>query len=64
MDLGDYRRDYIKGGLRRKDLSENPFEQFEKWFLQADKAGVEDASAMSLATVSTDGKPSLRTVLL
>lgn len=64
MDLGDYRRDYTKGGLRRKDLSDNPFEQFEKWFLQAEQAGIQDASAMSLATVSDDGKPSLRTVLL
>jgi pyridoxamine 5'-phosphate oxidase len=64
MDLGEYRREYTKGGLRRKDLSDSPFEQFEKWFTQADKAGVKDASAMSLATVSTQGKPSLRTVLL
>ncbi|MCK5895476.1 MAG: pyridoxamine 5'-phosphate oxidase [Cocleimonas sp.] len=64
MDLGDYRRDYTKGGLRRKELSESPFEQFEKWFLQADQAGVQDASAMSLATVSSKGVPSLRTVLL
>ncbi len=64
MDLGDYRREYTKDGLCRADLSDNPFEQFEKWFMQADKAGVQDASAMSLATVSAQGKPSLRTVLL
>ena len=64
MDLGDYRREYTKGGLCRADLHENPFKQFEKWFLQADKAGLKDASAMSLATVSAQGKPSLRTVLL
>ena len=64
MDLGDYRREYTKDGLRRTDLSKNPFEQFEKWFMQADKAGVQDASAMSLATVSAQGQPSLRTVLL
>ncbi len=64
MDLGDYRREYTKGGLRRKDLNDNPFEQFEKWFLQADQANIQDANAMSLATVSRDGKPSLRTVLL
>lgn len=64
MNLGDYRREYTKGGLRRGDLSDSPFEQFEKWFLQADTAEVQDASAMSLATVSADGKPSLRTVLL
>ncbi|MCK5903185.1 MAG: pyridoxamine 5'-phosphate oxidase [Cocleimonas sp.] len=64
MNLSDYRREYTKEGLRREDLTDCPFEQFEKWFVQADQAGVTDASAMSLATVSAAGQPSLRTVLL
>lgn len=64
MDLGDYRREYTLGGLSRKDLAKNPYKQFEKWFLQAETAGISDPSAMSLATVSKDGKPTLRTVLL
>ena len=64
MDIGDYRREYLQGGLKRDDLSESPFEQFEKWFKQAMQADIPDASAMSLATVSADGKPTQRTVLL
>ncbi len=64
MDIADYRREYAKGGLNRKDLSSSPFEQFEKWFAQAVQADIPDASAMSIATVSIDGKPTLRTVLL
>lgn len=64
MDIGDYRREYAKGGLNRKDLSDNPYKQFEKWFTQAMTADVPDASAMSLATVSATGKPTQRTVLL
>jgi pyridoxamine 5'-phosphate oxidase len=64
MDIGDYRREYAKGGLNKKDLNNSPFELFEKWFKQAMQADVPDASAMSLATVSRDGKPSQRTVLL
>jgi len=64
MDTGDYRREYLIGGLNRKDISDSPFEQFEKWFNQAVQASIPDPCAMSLATVSTDGKPSLRTVLL
>ncbi len=64
MDIGDYRREYAKDGLNRKDLRDSPFEQFEKWFTQAMNANIPDASAMSLATVSTDGKPSQRIVLL
>ncbi len=64
MDIGDYRREYTKGGLDEKDLSVSPFVLFEKWFNQALEANIPDASAMSLATVSASGKPSQRTVLL
>ena len=64
MDIGDYRREYLQGGLKRKDLSESPFDQFETWFQQAMQADISDASAMTLATVSIDGKPTQRTVLL
>ena len=64
MDIGDYRREYSKGGLNRKDLSDSPYDFFEKWFTQAIEAEIPDASAMSLATVSADGKPTQRTVLL
>lgn len=64
MDIGDYRREYTKGGLKREDLSESPFKQFEKWFIQASGAELSDPSAMTIATVSAAGKPSQRTVLL
>ena len=64
MDIGDYRREYTKGGLKREDLNKSPFELFEKWFIQAMDADIPDASAMTLATVSADGKPTQRTVLL
>ncbi len=64
MDIGDYRREYTKGGLKREDLTESPLELFEKWFKQAMDADIPDASAMTLATVSAEGKPTQRTVLL
>ncbi|MEE9445838.1 MAG: pyridoxamine 5'-phosphate oxidase [Cocleimonas sp.] len=64
MDISDYRREYNKGGLNKKDLDKSPFTQFKKWFKQAMEADIPDASAMSLATVSVDGKPTQRTVLL
>jgi len=63
-DYSTYRREYLLGGLNRKDISDSPFEQFEQWFNQADKANIPDPCAMSLATVSAEGKPTLRTVLL
>lgn len=66
--ISAFRREYTLGGLHRKDLSDSPFEQFEKWFDQAINANIPDPCAMSLATVAPtqDGhcKPTLRTVLL
>ena len=64
MDLTDYRKDYLKGGLHRDDLAASPEEQFTLWFQQAVDAGYPEPNAMSLATVSAAGIPSLRTVLL
>ena len=35
MNLSDFREDYQHGSLDRAQLNENPFAQFESWFLQA-----------------------------
>lgn len=64
MDISEYRREYMQSGLSRKELNDDPFLQFETWFKQACEVDVVDANAMSLATVSAKGKPSIRTVLL
>ena len=64
MDIGDYRNEYLKGGLNKADLSESPFTQFEKWFVQATDAKLTEPNAMVISTVSKEGKPSQRTVLL
>ncbi len=64
MDLESFRRDFIKGGLRHKDLDEDPIRQFESWFNQAVGARISDPNAMTLATVGQDGQPSQRMVLL
>lgn len=64
MELSDIRREYIKGGLRRKDLNANPVKQFEFWLQQAIDAGISDPTAMTVATVSEDGQPFQRIVLL
>ena len=64
MNIGNLRGEYGHGSLRREDLKADPVEQFTLWFEQAGKAGILEPNAMSLATVSRDGQPSLRTVLL
>lgn len=63
-DLADLRREYSIKPLRRENLDADPFRQFDTWFQEALTVEAMDANAMSLATVSADGQPSARTVLL
>ena len=64
MDIGDLRNEYTLEGLTREQLSPDPFKQFELWFQQACTANLPEPNAMSLATVSAQGTPSQRMVLL
>lgn len=63
-DIGRLREAYMRVGLGRADLHDNPLVQFRKWLEQAEQAGIVLPNAMSLATASKEGSPSLRTVLL
>ncbi|MEA2028226.1 MAG: pyridoxamine 5'-phosphate oxidase [Campylobacterota bacterium] len=56
--------DYIERGLERKDLDADPMNQFEVWLDQAIELELIESNAMSLATVSKSGTPSIRSVLL
>lgn len=62
-NIQDIRKDYKKASLRSKDLSNNPFDLFGKWFDQAAAAKIPEYNAMSLATC-VDNKPHSRIVLL
>ena len=63
-DLSDIRREYVKGGLRRADLPQNPMDLFELWMTQARDAELSDPTAMCVATVDEHGQPFQRIVLL
>lgn len=64
MDIDHFRREYLHGGLRRADLADDPYQQFEVWLKQAVAAGLQDPTAMSVATVDSEGRPWQRIVLL
>jgi pyridoxamine 5'-phosphate oxidase len=64
VDLHALRREYISRGLGRDDLDPDPFAQFSSWLQQAISAGIPEPNAMTLATVSSDGGPAQRVVLL
>ena len=64
MKLADLRQEYMRAGLAEADAHADPLVQFERWFHDAQAAGVSLANAMTLATVSPSGAPSARVVLL
>lgn len=62
--IADLRQNYTLAGLAEADAGDDPISLFRTWFDAALAAGLPEPNAMSLATVSTDGKPSVRVVLL
>jgi len=64
MDLHDIRDEYSKQELSRRQCDSNPIKQFEKWLGEAIEAKVHEPTAMNLATLNAQGKPSSRVVLL
>jgi pyridoxamine 5'-phosphate oxidase len=64
MTIADLRRDYRHSSLDERDVDPDPFVQFRLWFDEARRAEVIEPNAMTLATVSADGRPSARIVLL
>lgn len=62
--IADLRRNYSQQTLLETDVNPDPFIQFQIWFDQAIQAQVPEPNAMTLATVSAEGKPSARVVLL
>lgn len=64
MDISDFRRDYTQRGLDLPDLAPDPYDQFTLWFQQACEAELLEPNALVLSTVSPEGHPYQRTVLL
>ncbi|MEO6190527.1 MAG: pyridoxamine 5'-phosphate oxidase [Saprospiraceae bacterium] len=64
MDYKDLRKDYNKGILDFAQTDASPLNQLKNWLEEAIQSGIDDANAMSLSTVSQDGRPSSRFVLL
>lgn len=64
IDIAQIRRDYSLQSLDIQDVDKNPMFQFTKWLEEAVKSEVPEPTAMHLATVSSEGKPSGRIVLL
>jgi pyridoxamine 5'-phosphate oxidase len=64
MDLAGLRREYESRGIDVDDLDPDPVEQARKWIDDAIVADCLEANAMTISTVSPEGRPESRYVLL
>src|SRR5687767_2223714 len=64
MNIADLRQEYMRAGLSEAQADADPIRQFERWFDDALRAKLPLPNAMTLATVTPEGAPSARIVLL
>ena len=64
MNIANLRQEYMRAGLAEAVAHADPLLQFERWFKDALAADLPLANAMTLATVSPEGTPDARVVLL
>lgn len=63
-EIANLRKDYALNSLTESEADCDPFKQFQIWFDHAVAAGLPEPNAMTLATVTSDGLPNARMVLL
>ncbi|WP_068599109.1 pyridoxamine 5'-phosphate oxidase [Vaginella massiliensis] len=65
QDLSNKRKIYNQNSIDFNTLEDNPLDQFNVWYHQADQSkAIDEANAMTLSTLGLDGFPRSRVVLL
>ena len=64
MSISSIRKDYQLQSLSESDVKQDPIGQFGKWWEEAIASSIDEVNAMTLSTVTAEGKPSARIVLL
>jgi pyridoxamine 5'-phosphate oxidase len=62
--ISEIRKEYSHKTLVESEIDPDPIKQFNTWWQDALEAKIAEVNAMTLATASSDGMPSARTVLL
>lgn len=62
--IGNIRIDYMMKKLNEEDILPHPMHQFDQWWNEAVESKISEVNAMTVSTVSTEGFPSSRIVLL
>ena len=63
-EIADIRKDYKLASLEEADVASNPFDQFTRWWNDAEASQIDEVNAMTLATANAAGVPAARIVLL
>ncbi|MBW7913910.1 MAG: pyridoxamine 5'-phosphate oxidase [Taibaiella sp.] len=63
-DIADIRNEYQLAALDEATVGDDPIAFFTQWFIEAQKAEVDEVNAMALATCSPENIPHTRIVLL
>jgi pyridoxamine 5'-phosphate oxidase len=63
-DIASLRKEYKRGDLIESSVPQDPMQLFAEWFLEAGPMGIIEPNAMIISTVSKEGMPSSRAVLL
>lgn len=64
MSIAGIRKDYQLKSLSELEVNNNPFSQFSSWWDEAVQSEIDEVNAMTLSTITTEGRPSSRIVLL
>jgi pyridoxamine 5'-phosphate oxidase len=64
MNVAELRQEYMRSGLSEADAGSDPLKLFSTWLADAVAAGLPLPNAMTLATVTREGSPDARIVLL
>jgi pyridoxamine 5'-phosphate oxidase len=64
MNVAKLRQEYMRSGLSEHDAGLDPLRLFEDWLQEAVRVGLPLPNAMTLATVTPEGAPDARIVLL
>jgi pyridoxamine 5'-phosphate oxidase len=64
MNVAELRQEYMRSGLSEDDAENDPLRLFEDWLQEAVRVALPLPNAMTLATVTPEGAPDARIVLL
>lgn len=64
LDIANLRREYLRATLTEAEVDPDPLRQFDRWLAEAIRAELPEPTAMTLASVDGEGRPSARIVLL